>query len=267
MIKQFFQRLYGLLRRWQVFNRARRRASAKNSPKGKTPQPLLPGRDQDDRVLFAVSRKDAVEALNRALRQEVQPGTENRDKSRYANHPDLVKSLADSAYLCECQGRYGEAERLYQQVVELQRQRYGEGHLDVAMALSNLAALYCFQARYDAAQPLLEAALPIRQQHLPICHPDTGNNLHQLANIYRCQERYQAAEPMFQQAIAIFRHCFGAQDARTQAIYNDFMQMIVAAIESGRFSELSAEVPPLDLDNLSNIYPWAKPVWENPELN
>jgi tetratricopeptide (TPR) repeat protein len=238
VIKPFFQRLYGWLRRWP---RRDRRSEIS------TPQALIPGRDEQDRLLFAVSRKAAIETLNRALQKEVPPATEDRDKSRFADHPDWVKSLADSAYLCECQGRYDEAEQFYQQVVALQRQRYGETHLEVAVALSDLAALYCLQARYGEAQPLLESALTIRQQHLPFYHLEMGNNLHQLANLYRDQKCYKTADPMFRQAIAIFRHRFGAQDARTQAVYNDLMKMIVAAIEGGQFTELSTDIPSLDL--------------------
>jgi tetratricopeptide (TPR) repeat protein len=263
VIKQFFQRLYSLLRRWPGLR-------GEGLPEIAPSQARLPGRDEQDRLLFAVSRKAAVEALNRALQKEVSPAAEGRDKSRFADHPDGVKSLADAAYLCECQGRYGEAEQFYQQVVALQKQQYGEQHLAVAVALSDLAALYCLQARYDAAQPLLESALTIRRQHLPFYHLEMGNNLHQLANLYREQKCYKAADPMFRQAIAIFRHRFGAQDARTQAVYNDLMKMIVAAIEGGQFTELGSDIPLLDLGLdpaldmglLSEYDSWVKPLGE-----
>jgi tetratricopeptide (TPR) repeat protein len=183
-------------------------------------------------------------------------------EANYADHPDMVSALADSAYVCERQGRYLEAERLYQQVITLRQQRFGHGDLSVAESLLDLGTLYRAQERYSEAQPLFEQALAIRQHCLRHQHPDVGNSLYQLATLHALQKQYRTAEPLFQQALEISRQEFGTQHPHTQAIYSDFMQMIVAAIESGRFEELLADLPPLDLDNLSKIYSWAKPHWE-----
>lgn len=186
----------------------------------------------------------------------------DRLERSYADHPDTLEELSDSAYLCECQGRYAEAERLYKQVLTLKQRRLGPDHLEIAATLNDLAALYCLQNRYEAALPLLQTTLTIRQQHLMSHHPDLGETLHQLAKVYRHQEQYGKAEPLFQQALSIFRQQFGGQHPRTQAVYNDLMQMIVTTIEGGNFSELASELPPLDLNTLSETYSWAKPSWQ-----
>lgn len=180
----------------------------------------------------------------------------------YTDHPDVVNSLADAASLCECQGRYGEAERLYKQVIELKQRRLGPEHLDVAVNLSDLAKLYCLQHRYHEAQPLFEQALSIRQNYLFAYNPEIGDTLYQLAKVHCHQAQYGKAEPLFQQSLTIFRQQFGPRHPRAQAVYADLMKMIVMVIEGDKFAELSAELPPLDLNNLSEIYSWAKPSWQ-----
>ncbi|MEO1395832.1 MAG: tetratricopeptide repeat-containing protein [Cyanobacteria bacterium J06634_5] len=180
----------------------------------------------------------------------------------YTDHPDVVNGLADAASLCECQGRYGEAEQLYKQVIELKQRRLGTDHLDVAVNLSDLAKLYCLQHRYHEAQPLFEQALSIRQNYLFAYNPEIGDTLYQLAKVHCHQAQYGKAEPLFQQALTIFRQQFGPRHPRAQAVYTDLMKMIVMVIEGDKFAELSAELPPLDLNNLSEIYSWAKPSWQ-----
>jgi hypothetical protein len=207
------------------------------------------------------SAPQSVEPLAARAPETRIPTTQEGDH-RYIDHPDMVCALADSAYLCERQGRYLEAERLYQQVITLRQQRFGNGDLSLADSLLDLGTLYRAQERYSEAQPLFEQALTIRQHCLTHQHADVGNSLYQLAALYALQKQYRKAEPLYQQALEIARREVGPQHPHTQAIYSDFMQMIVSAIESGRFEDLLAELPPLDLDNLSKIYSWAKPHWE-----
>lgn len=57
------------------------------------------------------------------------------------NHPDVASILNDLAGLYKKQGRYPEAEPLYQQVLRLRRSLLGEQHPDVATSLNNLAVL------------------------------------------------------------------------------------------------------------------------------
>lgn len=224
-------------------------------------------------VIYAVSRAEIVNQLNHTLQQSSSPDRFSRSnrqqnhqqssrKEAPASHTDTIASLADAAFLYERQRRYGEAERLYKQVLMLRQQQFGTQQICVAESLSELAALYRFQQRYDEALPLLQQSLKIRQQLLTSHHLKIGINLHHLADTYRHLRLYGKAEPLFQQALTILRQQLGSEHSKTQLVYSDLMQMLATAIESGRFDELVAELPPPDLSTLSETYSWARPNWE-----
>ena len=89
-------------------------------------------------------------------------------------HPDTLTSLNNLAVLYESQGRYGEAEPLFEQALQLRREVLGERHPDTLTSLNNLAALYESQGRYGEAEPLYEQALQLRREVLgeqPPRHP------------------------------------------------------------------------------------------------
>ncbi len=184
----------------------------------------------------------------------------------YSDHPDRLSELADSAYLCERQGRYAAAERLYKNVLALREQRFGKRHLCVATSLSDLATFYQFQNRYSEAHPLLQKALLVRRSLLSADHPDIAYSFHQLAKSHYYQRQYGKAEAFLQEALNILRRQLGADHLQTQAVYGDLMKTIAAAIEADRFDDLLSELPPLNLSQLSENYSWAKPVWEQSTL-
>lgn len=252
MIKRLLQLITNRLQRWQSTRNARSRSRQVSLHQPATTQ-------ASDRITYTLSRSEAVTALNHTLKQ----GTKHRTDTITApnEQPNLIKSLADSAYLCECQGRLDEAEGFYQQAVTLSIRHFGDTHSEVAAHLSDLARFYYGQQRYAEAQPLLEQTLNIRQPYQDHQHPDNGETLYQLANIYRHLEKYAKAETLYQQALSTFRQTFGPDHAQTEAVYSDLMKMLTKVIASGQFDVLIAEIPPLDLDTLGDTYSWAKPQW------
>jgi tetratricopeptide (TPR) repeat protein len=83
------------------------------------------------------------------------------------------------------QGKYKEAEPLYQQALALRQKLLGDDHPDVAQSLNNLAGLYDSQGKYNEAEPLYQQALNIFEQRLGVDHPHTiivRGNLEHLRN-------------------------------------------------------------------------------------
>jgi tetratricopeptide (TPR) repeat protein len=150
--------------------------------------------------------------------------------------PRLLQAylLNQAGLFLDNQGRYGEAEPLYQQVLAIMRERLGEQHPHTATILNNLAALYQAQGRYDEAEPLYQQALAIRKAQLGEQHPDTAASLNNLAGLYEAQGRYDEAEPLYQQALAIVRKRLGEQHPLTATILSNLAALYQA---QGRYDE------------------------------
>src|SRR5258708_1212199 len=88
-----------------------------------------------------------------------------------ADHPDTAQSLNNLAGLYHTQGKYEQAEPLFQRALKIHKQVYGKDHPDIASNLNNLAGLYDDHGKYDQAQPLSQRALPILEHILQPNHP------------------------------------------------------------------------------------------------
>ncbi len=107
------------------------------------------------------------------------------------------------------QGRYAEAEPLYQRALQIYEQSLGDTHPDVATTLNNLALLYHDQGNYAEAEPLYQRALQIYEKSLGNAHPDVATTLNNLAMLYQSQGNYAEAEPLYQRALQISEQSLG----------------------------------------------------------
>ena len=71
----------------------------------------------------------------------------------------------------EAQGRYGEAEGLYRQALEIDRKTIGDAHPGYAVHLGNLGTLLGQMGRTAEGRGMLEDALRIFEATLPPDHP------------------------------------------------------------------------------------------------
>ena len=138
------------------------------------------------------------------------------------------------AELYRVQGRYPEAEPLYQRSLKIQEKAFGPDHPNVAKALNNLAILYDIQGRYPEAEPLYQRSLKIQEKALSPDHPDVAVALNNLANLYVKQGRYPAAEPLFQRSLQIKEKAFGPDHPDVAATLNN---LAILYVNQGRFAE------------------------------
>ncbi len=89
------------------------------------------------------------------------------------DHPSTASSLNDLAFFYHKQGKYEQAEPLYQRALAIYERVLGVEHPDTASSLGNLALLYYSQRKYEQAEPLYQRALAIRERVLGAEHPDT----------------------------------------------------------------------------------------------
>src|SRR5947199_336002 len=82
-----------------------------------------------------------------------------REKALGPEHADVAHSLNNLAKLYDNQGRYAEAEPLYQHCLAILEKALGPEHPNVATGLNNLGGLYYHQGRYAEAEPLFKRNL------------------------------------------------------------------------------------------------------------
>ena len=71
------------------------------------------------------------------------------------------------------QGRYEDAEPLYDEALSISRRVLGVDHPETATSLNNLAGLYRAQGRYVEAAPTVMDAVEIMERVLGAAHPNT----------------------------------------------------------------------------------------------
>jgi len=151
-----------------------------------------------------------------------------------ADHLDTLASGSNLAFLYQAQGRYGEAEPLFQSVLAGFEEILGDEHPNTLTILNNLAGLYRAQGLYEKAEPLLQRALAAREQVLGPEHPDTLTSISNLAALYSDQGRYEKAEPLFQRALAAREQVLGPEHPDTLTSVNNLAMLYEA---QGRYGE------------------------------
>ncbi|NJK49550.1 tetratricopeptide repeat protein [Candidatus Gracilibacteria bacterium] len=166
----------------------------------------------------------AIEYYRKAIELQKELGLER----------DLATSLNSQTYLYYAQGRYNEAEPLFQQALELRKRLLGENHPDVATSLNNLALLYKAQGRYAEAEPIYQQALELCKRLLGEDHPNLATSLSNLAKLYKAQERYSEAEPLFVQALELRKRLLGEDHPYSATSLNNLALLYYA---QGRYAE------------------------------
>lgn len=147
---------------------------------------------------------------------------------------DLATCLNWITQLYYAQGRYGDAEPLLVQSLEIRQRQLGDDHPDVADSLSNLAAVYYAQGRYGETEPLHARSLEIRQRQLGDDHPDVAKSLNNLAFLYCAQERYGEAEPLYLQSLSILEQQL---DSNHPTVAQSICNLASLYRSQGRYSE------------------------------
>ncbi len=117
--------------------------------------------------------------------------------------PRLAANLNNLAALYNAQGRYVQAEPLFQRALAIVEKALGPEHPHVATSLNNLAALYIAQGKYTEAEPLYQRALLVLTRAVGPEHPGVATMLENYARMLRVLNRHDEAEKMEGRAQAI----------------------------------------------------------------
>ncbi len=127
-----------------------------------------------------------------------------KEAEKFGNQdPRLPTSLNNLAELYLTQGKYAQAEPLYQRALAIREKALGPEHPDVATSLNNRALLYDEQGKYAQAEPLYQRALAVLEKALGPEHPQVATVLENYATLLRKLSRDAEADEMEARAQAI----------------------------------------------------------------
>ncbi|KAJ3200442.1 Kinesin light chain 3 [Entophlyctis luteolus] len=149
--------------------------------------------------------QQALEVLEAALAR-------NSPKNKLSG--SMLAVLHDLARAYEFTGRLREAEPIYLQLLEFEREIFGVNHPSALTTAHNLAGLYVKQERYQEAETL-------RVDIVKRSQSATGDDAHALvfkrglAILYMKQGRFREAEPLMQDSLDKCRTLFGERHPDT----------------------------------------------------
>ena len=159
-------------------------------------------------------------------------------------HPDTLQSMNNLAELYKAQGRYGEAEPLYHEALQLRGEVLGPKHPDTLQSMNNLGLYWAQGSRYGEAEPLLREALQLRGEMLGPKHPDTLQSMNNLAQLYKAQGRYGEAEPLYREALQLSRSGLGLAHPHTLLTQLNQVLLLAAKGQILAAAALQAQMEP-----------------------
>ncbi|KAE9387042.1 TPR-like protein, partial [Gymnopus androsaceus JB14] len=161
------------------------------------------------------------------LGRAIPPGKANEDYvfrrqlATQASHihsqhlPTVLVTMSNLAATYRLCGKLEKAERLQEQVLELQKQVIGDQHPDTLRSMANLAATYWNRGKLGQAEGLEEEVLQLQKQIIGDQHPDTLNAMANLAVTYHNCGKLEQAERLEKEVLTLRKQVIGNQHPET----------------------------------------------------
>ncbi len=121
----------------------------------------------------------------------------------YKYMKECATTLNNLAMLYKAIGKYGKAEPLYLEAIEVTERVLGKDHPSYATSFNNLAMLYKSMGEYGKAEPLYLEAMEITERVLGKDHPSYAINLNNLAMLYQSMGKQDSVLPLILEAAQI----------------------------------------------------------------
>ncbi len=109
------------------------------------------------------------------------------------------------------QGRYGEAEPLLVEALEIRKSELGDRHPNTASSLNNLALLYQKQERYAEAIALLKDWQSIKVERQETQSQSYAMGLRTMGSLYQKNQQLSQALQMYEQSLSILSREIGSK--------------------------------------------------------
>ena len=123
--------------------------------------------------------------------------------------------MGNLAELLAEKGEHREAELLFREILQVERERLGPRHPDTLGSMQRLAGVLQDEGRVNEAERLAREALRLKREVLGSRHPDTLSSMEQLAIIWQLQGRYSESDVLYPELLKGSMETFGAAHPNT----------------------------------------------------
>ena len=141
------------------------------------------------------------------------------------NVPDLFYFKSNLAQVYTFQGRYGEAEQLFAEVMKTAKYREEASHFEFYQT-TTMADMYREWGRYKQAESLYVKTLEKERLVLGNEHVWTLFCMYGLARLYTAQNRYEQAKNLFTEMLDIAPHRLGEENPNTLSYMNGYAVLL-----------------------------------------
>ncbi|OQE26123.1 hypothetical protein PENFLA_c007G06998 [Penicillium flavigenum] len=156
------------------------------------------------------------------------------EKKRTKEEVNLAQKCGDCLYY---DGRYREAETMYQMVLISREKGLGLEHLDTLTSVNNLGSVLDRQGRYEEAEAMHRRALEGSEKVLGPEHPDTLISVSNLGLVLDRQGRYEEAETMHRRDLEGSEKVLGPEHLDTLTSVNNLGLVLDS---QGKYKEAEA---------------------------
>ena len=148
-----------------------------------------------------------VESYSNSSIELAQAETKNTSREAEIERVNQLNQQGTDLYQ---QGKYAEAVSIFEQVFEIIKRLFPEGHPNIIVGLNNLAEIYRVQGKYVKAETLFQEALEISKEISPpeYSYVYISDILSNLGALYDSQGKYVKAETLFQEALKISKRLY-----------------------------------------------------------
>ncbi|KAH7151967.1 hypothetical protein B0J13DRAFT_470560, partial [Dactylonectria estremocensis] len=152
----------------------------------------------------------------------------------YISDELVMASLHMLGMLYSDQGKFKEAEEMYERALEGYEKALGPDHTSTLTTVNNLGLLYSDQGKFKEAGEMYERALEGKEKALGPHHTSTLDTVNNLGNLYSHQGKFKEAEEMYGRALEGKETALGPHHTSTLGTVNNLGNLYS---DQGKFKE------------------------------
>lgn len=139
---------------------------------------------------------------------------------------DELRNLIQQAQKLGSEGKYPQALKIWEKLLEIAQKGWGEDGIPAASMLSNKAAMLAKMGQHAAAEPIYRRSLSIYEKAYPQEHPDVATALNNLAGFLSSQGKYADAEILYRRSLAIYEKTRGENHPDLALSLNNIAELL-----------------------------------------